>query len=74
VTRAGSLSLAMLAQSDQLDDDATIGEALVGDRAEHEWAGDRAFRDVLDGLLGVIETFSISTGRRKFPLDWAKES
>ncbi len=54
VTRAGGLTLALLAQRDQLDDRATIGEALVGGRAEHEWAGDRAFREVLDGLLGGV--------------------
>ena len=33
---------------------ARSASVLVGDRAEHEWAGDSAFRDVLDGLLGGV--------------------
>ncbi len=62
VTRVGGLSVAMLAQRDQLDDHATIGDALIGSRAEHEWAGDRAFRGVLDGLLGGVELARFSDG------------
>ncbi len=31
-----------------------FAEALLGDRAEHEWAADRIFRGVLDGLLGGV--------------------
>ena len=30
-------------------------DELVGGRADHEWAGDPPFRDVLDGLLGGVE-------------------
>ncbi|HWF75219.1 MAG TPA: ABC-F family ATP-binding cassette domain-containing protein [Solirubrobacteraceae bacterium] len=55
VTRVGDLGIAMLAQGDDLRDQATIRDELVGDRAEHEWAGDRGFRDVLDGLMGGVE-------------------
>ena len=55
LTRVGDLRIAMLAQGDTLGEDAAIREELVGGRAEHEWAGDRAFRDVLDGLLGGVE-------------------
>jgi ATP-binding cassette subfamily F protein uup len=55
LTRAGDVGIAMLAQGDDLGDDATVREELIGDRAEHEWAGDRTFRGVLDGLLGGIE-------------------
>ena len=62
VTRAGGLSVAMLSQRDELDDHATIGGALVGDRAEHEWAGDRAFREVLDGLLGGVSLSRFGEG------------
>jgi ATP-binding cassette subfamily F protein uup len=54
VTRLGGLGIAMLAQSDELGEHDTIGEALVGRRAEHEWAGDRGFREVLRGLLGGV--------------------
>src|SRR3984957_8789107 len=54
LTRAGDVDVALLGQQDELDRDATIREVLVGERADHEWAGDRAFRDVLDGLLGGV--------------------
>jgi ATP-binding cassette subfamily F protein uup len=60
ITRVGGLQLALLAQGDDLGDDGTIRGALVGDRAEHEWAGDAAFRGVLDGLLGGAQL-------RRFP-------
>jgi ATP-binding cassette subfamily F protein uup len=54
VTRAGDVAVALLSQRDQLDEQTSVREALVGARAEHEWAADRAFRDVLDGLLGGV--------------------
>ncbi|HKG66073.1 MAG TPA: ATP-binding cassette domain-containing protein, partial [Solirubrobacteraceae bacterium] len=60
VTRTGSVSLELLGQGDDLDSARTIREELVGGRADHEWAGDPAFRSVLDGLLGGVEL-------RRFP-------
>jgi ATP-binding cassette subfamily F protein uup len=60
VTRSGGVGAALLGQGDDLDPARTVGEELVGDRAEHEWAGDPAFRAVLDGLLGGV-------GLRRFP-------
>jgi ATP-binding cassette subfamily F protein uup len=54
VTRLGGLRIATLDQSDTLPEGATIRAVLVGERAEHEWAGDREFRGVLDGLLGGV--------------------
>jgi ATP-binding cassette subfamily F protein uup len=54
ITRERTLALAMLGQGDELDDAHTIRDALVGRRADHEWAGDARFRDVLDGLLGGV--------------------
>src|SRR3954462_1099419 len=47
VTRVGGLGLALLAQGDELDAGRTIRDELVGGRADHEWAGDPAFRAVL---------------------------
>jgi ATP-binding cassette subfamily F protein uup len=55
LTRVGDLGIAMLAQGDELREDLTIRAEVVGERAEHEWAGDRGFRDVLGGLLGGVE-------------------
>jgi ATP-binding cassette subfamily F protein uup len=54
VTRAGDVAVALLSQRDTLDEQASVGETLVGARAEHEWASDRTFRDVLDALLGGV--------------------
>ena len=62
VTRAGGLAVALLAQTEELDAFETVAEALVGRRAEHEWAGDRAFRDVLDGLLGGVTLGRLEAG------------
>jgi ATP-binding cassette subfamily F protein uup len=55
LTRAGDVGVALLGQHDQLDSAATIRTTLVGERADHEWAADRTFRGVLDGLLGGVE-------------------
>src|SRR6185312_12529264 len=55
VTRTGTVSLELLGQGDDLDPSRTIRQELVGDRADHEWAGDPRFRSVLDGLLGGVE-------------------
>jgi len=54
VTRSGGLGVALLGQGDELDERRTIRQELVGGRADHEWAGDKAFRAVLDGLLGGV--------------------
>jgi ATP-binding cassette subfamily F protein uup len=55
LTRAGDVDVALLGQRDELDERRKIREILVGARADHEWAGDSAFRDVLDGLMGGVE-------------------
>ncbi len=54
VTRVGGLRIGILDQGDRLAPGETIAEVLVGDRPEHEWAGDREFRGVLEGLLGGV--------------------
>ena len=55
VTRAGGVSVGLLSQVDTLDPTWSIREAVVGDLAEHVWAGDPRIRDVLTGLLGGID-------------------
>ena len=60
--RTGDLEMALLGQRDELDEKRTIRETLVGGRAEHEWAGDSAFRNVLDGLMGGVELSLFSAG------------
>ena len=55
VTTAGHATVGVLAQDDLLDPDATVRELVLGDLAEHVWAGDPRIRDVLTGLLGGID-------------------
>src|SRR3954469_20686202 len=54
LTRTGGVEAALLGQGDDLVSARTIRAELVGGRADHEWAGDSAFRAVLDGLLGGV--------------------
>ena len=54
VTRRGGVTLGMLDQADELATGLTVLETVVGDRPEHEWAGDRNVRDVLAGLIADI--------------------
>ena len=54
VTSRGGVTLGMLDQADTLDHALTVGRTIVGDRAEHEWAGDPKVRDVIAGLVSDI--------------------
>jgi len=54
VTRVGGLALSVLGQGDDLDPEATVRDELVGGMADHEWAADPRYREVLDGLLGGV--------------------
>ena len=69
VTYRGSLKVGMLTQVDNFEGATTIGEAVVGHRPEHEWAGNPKIRDVLAGLLGDLDwskTISeLSGGQRR---------
>ena len=55
VTCRGGLTVGSLDQADSLDPDATVAAVLVGDTAEHEWAGDARIRDVIGGLVADID-------------------
>lgn len=55
VTFRGGVRVGVLAQRDDLVDDDTVGRAIVGDRLEHEWAGDPSIRDVITGLVSDID-------------------
>ncbi|WIM88847.1 ABC-F family ATP-binding cassette domain-containing protein [Candidatus Mycobacterium wuenschmannii] len=54
VTQRSGLRVGALSQADVLDSAATVGWSLVGDRADHEWAGDPRIRDVVSGLVADI--------------------
>ncbi|MCW4386403.1 ABC-F family ATP-binding cassette domain-containing protein [Salinibacterium sp. SYSU T00001] len=54
VTVRKGTTIGMLDQADELDGSIVVGESIVGDRPEYEWAGDARIRDVIAGLLGGI--------------------
>jgi ABC transport system ATP-binding/permease protein len=51
VTPRNGVRFGVLTQTDDLDPSATVGHVIVGDRPEHEWAGDAKVRDVIAGLV-----------------------
>ncbi|MFI0239742.1 ABC-F family ATP-binding cassette domain-containing protein [Streptomyces sp. NPDC016845] len=55
VTHSGGLRLGMLTQHDSLDPAATVRHEVIGDLADHEWAGNAKIRDVLTGLFGGLD-------------------
>ena len=69
VTRRGGLRVVALEQADTLDSSVTVGTALVGDRPEHEWAGDPRVRDVVAGLVADLDwnapAGTLSGGQRR---------
>ena len=54
VTRNRGLRLGYLTQGDDLDPDATVREAVLEGRAEHEWAADASTREVVEVLLAGV--------------------
>jgi len=69
VTRRGGITLAMLDQADDLDDELTVHQAIIGDLDEHVWAGDPKVRDVIAGLASDIpwetKVAELSGGQRR---------
>lgn len=69
VTVRGGTRIGVVDQQDTLDDDQTVGRAIVGDLDEHEWAGDARIRDVLAGLVADLDwdapLSTLSGGQRR---------
>ena len=59
VTHAGGLMLGALWQSDDLDPDLDVRQAVVDDVPDHTWAADAGVRDVLTGLLGGLDAAAV---------------
>lgn len=55
VTVRGGVRVGVLSQTDDLDDDMLVRDAVVGDLPEHEWAGDARVREVISGLLADLD-------------------
>ena len=69
VTKRGDVVVGYLDQQDVLDGDLEVGQAIVGDAADHEWAANPKVRDVMGGLVGEVDwhahVSSLSGGQRR---------
>ena len=69
VTARSDTTIGMLDQSDAVDTTLTVGQAVVGELAEHEWAGDPKIRDIIGGLVADLDwtaqVGSLSGGQRR---------
>ncbi|MBG0738313.1 ABC-F family ATP-binding cassette domain-containing protein [Paeniglutamicibacter antarcticus] len=69
VTLRGNVQVGYLDQTDVLDGDLTVGEAIVGDAADHEWASNPKVREVMGGLVGEVDwhanVHSLSGGQKR---------
>ncbi len=69
VSRARGLHLGYLTQGDDLEPSATVGEAVLGGLAEHEWAADAFTREIVEVLLAGIpvdrQVQGLSGGERR---------
>ena len=69
VTRRTGVTFGVLDQADTLVDSKTVSETIVGNRSEHEWAGDPKVRDIISGLVPDIpwdaQIRTLSGGQRR---------
>ncbi|MCW2900440.1 MAG: transporter related protein [Streptosporangiaceae bacterium] len=61
-THARDLRLGYLSQRDRFPEGATVREIVLGDRPEHEWAGDTRTREILAGLLDGLDLDTLPDG------------
>lgn len=54
VSRQRGLLVGFLRQTDELRDDHTVREAVLGGRSDHEWAADARTREVVEVLLAGV--------------------
>ena len=55
ITHNRGLRWAMVGQHDHLDEAATVGSLVIGERAEHEWAADSRAREIVGHLLAGLD-------------------
>jgi ATP-binding cassette subfamily F protein uup len=69
VSRSRGLHLGYLTQGDDLDPTATVRQAVLGERADHEWAADAFTREIVEVLLAGVsldrEVTGLSGGERR---------
>lgn len=62
ISRNRGLHLGFLTQGDDLDPAATVRAAVLGDRADHEWAADTTTREVVEVLLAGVPLDRVVSG------------
>ncbi|WP_030144491.1 ABC-F family ATP-binding cassette domain-containing protein [Glycomyces sp. NRRL B-16210] len=62
VVHTGGTRLAVLGQTDALDDARSVHEALFGDAEAHEWASSARVREILTGLFGGLDAPALPEG------------
>ena len=78
VTKSNATNIGYLAQIDNADPAATVGEVVLGNREKHEWAGDSRIREIFTGLFGGFDdhlferTFGNLSGGEKRRVGLAK--
>lgn len=55
VTHTRGTRIGLLAQRDDFDPARPVREIVLGERAEHEWAGDQRVREILANLIGDLD-------------------
>ena len=69
VTWRGGISVGMLGQSDDLDDDQPVSHEVVGDIPEYEWASNPETRRIIAELIGDVDwnanVGTLSGGQRR---------
>ncbi len=69
VTKRRDVSVGFLDQQDVLNGDLGVGEAIVGEQADHEWASNPRIREVMGGLVADVDwhtpVASLSGGQRR---------
>ena len=69
ITKRSDVRIGMLDQLDDFAPDQTISQVVIGELAEHEWAGNSKVRDIFSGLLGDFDfnqrVAELSGGQRR---------
>ncbi|MDJ0317170.1 MULTISPECIES: ABC-F family ATP-binding cassette domain-containing protein [Arthrobacter] len=55
VTVRGGVQVSYLDQTDVLDGEDTVGFAIVGEAADHEWASNPKIREIMGALVGEVD-------------------
>lgn len=69
VTVRGGVQVSYLDQTDVLDGEDTVGFAIVGEAADHEWASNPKIREIMGALVGEVDwhanIHSLSGGQKR---------